>query len=93
MRTDAHLLKVSRGFEYEADMYAFQHASDYNITWETCYDLFSSIPSGNVSDKMSTHPMTSKRQTQCVEYIKSGKEAYSPDYETLRETTPELITF
>lgn len=89
--SDKEMLKASRGFEYEADMYAFTRAKAEDIPMSACNELFSNLKSHSISDLQSTHPATHKRLKQCEEYIKDGTEAYFPTYETLR--AQELITF
>lgn len=88
--SDKEMLRVSRGFEYEADMYAFIYAKANDIPVTACNELFKNLGKTLV-DTYSTHPATHKRLKQCENYINDGTEAYFPTYETLREQ--ELITF
>lgn len=90
LSVDSDLLRISRAFEYEADMYAFSTLRNWEIMAGVCGEMFDILDNGKKLDFGSTHPATYKRKEQCIEYLNNGTEAYTPSYETRRGATVTL---
>jgi len=79
---DPDMLAFSRMCEYEADMFAFRMYKEIGLPLSACEELFTVLGSDDKVQHETTHPAPYKRQAQCIEYVRSGIEVYSPTYES-----------